>query len=175
MRSFLSNLWRWITSGRKPQPPAGPDRPDQGASVAEHLFRLHNQHRLSLGLPALSFDDRLAKAAQRHADTMSAFQHMSHSAGGTTFQRRVRDAGYLMSKGGENIAAGQRTAEQAVNSWMDSSGHRRNILAPWRHVGFGVSQGDDGRLYWCAVFATPSYRSGDSVEEIQTPEGIEHG
>jgi uncharacterized protein YkwD len=54
---------------------------------------------------------------------------------------------------GENIAWNQRTPEQVVNDWMNSSGHRENIMnRNFNYIGFGVTANEQGELYWCTVF-----------------------
>jgi uncharacterized protein YkwD len=54
---------------------------------------------------------------------------------------------------GENIAMGQDSAEQVMNDWMNSQGHRENILNPnFKKIGVGIHKGADGRLYWAQMF-----------------------
>lgn len=68
------------------------------------------------------------------------------------FYRRITDAGYDFSSCAENIAKGQRTEAEAVKSWMDSPGHRINILGDYRDVGFGKAKSASGELFWCVNF-----------------------
>lgn len=111
---------------------------------------LTNDARADAGCPALVVDGRLAAAAQDHADDMAAHDYFSHtSLDGTTFAERARAAGYPQP-GGENIARGQRSAEEVVSAWMDSPGHRANILnCAFRAVGVGL---DEDEWVWVQVF-----------------------
>ncbi|GAA1407784.1 CAP domain-containing protein [Oerskovia paurometabola] len=89
---------------------------------------LVNTHRAAAGCPALRADDRLGRAATLHAQDMVAQGYFSHtSLDGRTFGDRVTAQGYARP-GGENIAAGQKTAQAVVDAWMASEGHRANIL-----------------------------------------------
>ena len=172
-KGFWGNFWRWLTGGSKP--PVMPTPPLSVPDASEtrlRLLRLHNEQRQAHGVPPITMNEQLNVAAQGHADTMARLRRMSHDAGGTNFQERVRGAGYQFSRGGENIAAGQRTPEDVVRAWMNSSGHKQNILnAYWWHVGFGVAWGGN-RLYWCTVFAAPSRRD-TACAELILPGGME--
>jgi uncharacterized protein YkwD len=62
----------------------------------------------------------------------------------------MKEQGYNWSWAGENIAMGQRTAEEVMNSWMNSSGHRSNILSSsFKEIGFGVTK--MGNVWWWTV------------------------
>ncbi|MFE4466293.1 CAP domain-containing protein [Oerskovia sp. NPDC056781] len=89
---------------------------------------LVNAHRTAAGCPALRADEQLGRAATLHAQDMVAQGYFSHtSLDGRTFGDRVTAQGYARP-GGENIAAGQKTAQAVVDAWMASEGHRANIL-----------------------------------------------
>jgi uncharacterized protein YkwD len=109
-----------------------------------------NAQRERHGLRALKLDKRLGKAARRHASDMDRRNYFSHtSLGGASFLDRIRNAGYLRGAQswsvGENIAWGSRgrSAPRVVTRmWMNSPGHRANILSPsFREIGIGVSFG----------------------------------
>lgn len=109
-----------------------------------------NAHRERHGLRALKLDKRLGKAARRHAGDMDRRNYFSHtSLGGASFLDRIRSAGYLRGARswsvGENIAWGSRghSAPRVVGQmWMNSPGHRANILNPsFREIGIGVAFG----------------------------------
>ncbi|MFB9908061.1 CAP domain-containing protein [Allokutzneria oryzae] len=127
-----------------PQPPPAPSGP--AAKVTE----LVNQARSEAGCSALRIDERLANAAQRHSVDMAERNYFSHtSPDGASFVDRARAAGYA-SPGGENIAKGQRSAEQVMESWMQSSGHRANILnCQFTSLGMGL---DTRGWVWTQVF-----------------------
>lgn len=113
--------------------PAGSGDTDESSgssadSTASAGLQLVNSHRAEAGCPAVTSDDRLIIAAQRHADDMAAHDYFSHvSQDGRTFDERIRAAGYD-SPGAENIAAGQQDVDAVMAAWMDSPGHRANIL-----------------------------------------------
>jgi len=98
----------------------------------------------------LKVSKKLTVAAQRHADDMANQGYFSHSsADGTSWDRRIRVAGYK-KPGGENIAYGQGSAEEVIQDWMDSPGHRRNILdCDFETIGVGYSPDGD---YWVQDF-----------------------
>ncbi|WP_344883656.1 CAP domain-containing protein [Allokutzneria multivorans] len=109
-----------------------------------------NQARAEAGCSALRIDERLANAAQRHSSDMAERNYFSHtSPDGASFDDRARAAGYPRP-GGENIAKGQRSAEQVMESWMQSSGHRANILN-CRFTALGVGLDTRGWV-WTQVF-----------------------
>lgn len=187
-KGFWANFWNWLSGGTKPpQPnptpvdppsiPPGeippPPPPDTNETLLK-LLQLHNEQRQLHGVPSVTLNEKLNVAAQSHADTMARLQTMHHEAGGTTFSQRIKATGYALSGGGENIAAGQPTPESVVRAWMNSSGHKKNILnAYWWHVGFGVARGRNNRLYWCTVFAVPSRRDLGCVDIEILPGGVE--
>ena len=112
------------------------------------VFRLTNQERNSAGLSGLSACPRLDDAARGHSQRMLATQFYSHDDPGTgkTLTDRIRDTGYLAGSNdwttGENIAMGYSSAAALVEGWMNSPGHRANILKPeFTHLGVGVTLG----------------------------------
>ena len=119
------------------------------ASEVCEVFRLVNAERASAGLPPYAWNAELALAAQRHAIDMVENDYFSHeSLDGRSFVDRIEQAGYTASPRGENIAAGQRTPEQVMDSWMASSGHRANILAEGSNeIGVGLHD-----FHWVQVF-----------------------
>ncbi len=88
---------------------------------------------------------------------MAAKNYFSHTGldGRSPFDR-MRDAGYSYSSAAENIAAGQPTPAAVVNGWMNSEGHRANILnCKLTQIGVGVARGGSYGIYWTQVFGTP--------------------
>jgi uncharacterized protein YkwD len=122
-----------------------------------------NKFRLANGLAQLEFDNRLAKAATKHANAMAAADFFSHTgANGSTISKRVSDAGYPWRLVAENIAAGMQSGGEAVDVWIDSPGHRKNMLtAGLTHAGIGYARvsPDPGKLvyvhYWVLVMGAP--------------------
>ncbi|MGM0555732.1 MAG: CAP domain-containing protein [Myxococcota bacterium] len=113
------------------------------------VFELVNIERSEQGLEPLKYNAALETAAQLHAEDMVENDYFSHtSQDGRSFSDRVEDAGYTGFPAGENIAAGQGSAEQVMNSWMNSDGHRRNILNDGSNeIGVGFYNN-----YWVQVF-----------------------
>jgi uncharacterized protein YkwD len=131
-------------------PPSGGRAP----TAADVVVYLVNAERASRCGP-LAVDDRLATAAQRHSDDMAAHDYFSHtSLNGDTLADRAEAAGFTGGTLGENIAAGQRTPEEVMAAWMDSAGHRANILnCDYTVIGVGLNQ--DG-WYWTQMFGAGS-------------------
>ena len=113
-----------------------------GGQAAE-VVRLTNAERATAGCPALRVDARITRAAQLHSEDMSANGYFSHtSRDGRTFADRIRAQGYP-APAAENIARGQRSASAVVRAWMNSAGHRRNILnCSLRAIGVGFAPGN---------------------------------
>lgn len=142
-----------------PPPPASGDTPEALDAFEQEVLELTNAIRAEAGLPALRFDPALSAAADKHSRDMAEKNYFSHTQpDGDTLGDRVRDEGYNYGRAGENIAAGYRTPEDVVEGWMNSSGHRANILnANFEEIGVGY-HGDAGAdtytHYWTQVFGT---------------------
>ena len=122
-----------------------------------------NAQRDRYGLAPLKLNRRLSTAARRHARDMVRRDYFAHdSLGGGTFLDRIRKTGYLRGARswsvGENLAwgSGGRSAPRAITAmWMDSAGHRANILSPsFREVGIGLAIGAPGGGAPAATYAT---------------------
>lgn len=113
------------------------------------VFELVNQERAAAGVAPLDWNPALATAAQLHAEDMVAQDYFDHdSPDGRSFSDRAREAGYDASPRGENIAAGQPDASSVMNSWMNSNGHRNNILSEGSNeIGVGLHE-----RHWVQVF-----------------------
>lgn len=126
-------------------------------SPTGEVLRLTNEAREKQGLPPLRLNESLTKAAQAHADDMAKKGYFSHEApDGTDMVVRIDRVGYRYRGIAENIAMGQRSPQQAVDSWLKSPGHRRNMLnGAYRDLGVGVTKDSKGVLRWVQVFGTP--------------------
>ena len=131
----------------------GPTAQTSTVVLANAALCLVNQERTSRGLRPLKSNRRLANAAGAHARDMCARGYFSHdSANGASFADRIRKAGYVPRNAfpslGEDLAWGSGslgTPREIVQSWMNSPGHRANILYPkFREAGMGVALGDPG-------------------------------
>lgn len=99
-----------------------------GGPNASAVVTLVNSERAANGCDPLRVDERLTAAAQEHSEDMDARNYMAHeSPEGEGPGERARRHGYH-AWGAENVAKGQRTADQVMDAWMNSPGHRANIL-----------------------------------------------
>jgi uncharacterized YkwD family protein len=121
------------------------------SAFESRVIDLTNEQRRKNGLPNLQPDTALSNVAQEKSNDMQAKNYFSHTSPtyGSPFDM-MRDFGVSYKSAGENIAMGQRSAEEVVNAWMNSEGHRKNILSPnFTHIGVGhTSQGN----YWTQMF-----------------------
>jgi uncharacterized protein YkwD len=123
------------------------------------VVELINVQRANAGLSALSSQSQLGSAAQLHSEDMACNNYFSHSGlDGSTVATRIERQGYNWSAAGENIGAGYGSPEAVVEGWMNSPGHKANILgADYTEIGVGYAYGDASAygVYWTAVFARP--------------------
>lgn len=83
-------------------------------------------------------------------------RRMSHTGSdGSTMVQRIDRVGFPWRSAAENVAYGYPSATAVMGAWMNSTGHRRNILSSNTHIGVGLAYGADGLPYWTQVFATP--------------------
>ena len=125
---------------------------DQGVlNYEKEVVRLVNEIRVRYGLNELTYDWELSRVARYKSQDMKDNGYFSHTSPvyGTPFQM-MKSFGIKYRSAGENIARGQRTPQAVVNAWMNSSGHRANILnSSFTHIGVGyVADGN----YWTQMF-----------------------
>lgn len=121
------------------------------ANYEQEVIRLVNEIRRENGLKALTYDWELARVARYKSQDMKDNGYFSHFSPtyGTPFQR-IRNFVLSFRSAGENIAKGNATPQMVVNGWMNSSGHRANILnANFTHIGVGYVSGGN---YWTQMF-----------------------
>lgn len=125
------------------------------------MLDLHNNQRANSGLRKLCVHPALQRAAEAHSQDMIDNDYFSHtSQDGTTFAQRIKREGYNYRTAGENIAWGSGSLgspDNIFNNWMNSSGHRANILNKnFREVGIGAATGTyksyAGATMWTADF-----------------------
>lgn len=140
-------------------PPTAAICPVTNISYEARVIELINIERANAGLSALSAQGQLGSAAQLHSADMACNNYFSHTGlDGSSSGDRAQRQGYGSSFVGENIAAGYSSPESAVNGWMNSPGHKANILnADYTEIGVGYAFGgnSDYGSYWTAVFARP--------------------
>ncbi|SNX56207.1 uncharacterized protein YkwD [Streptomyces sp. TLI_55] len=133
---------------------ARPLTPAELARTASEVVDRTNGERTRHGLPPLTVDPRLTAAAQAHSTDMIARAFYSHTApDGSKPWDRAAAAGASRRSIGENIACGQRSPAEVVECWMNSPGHRANILKPdFTHIGIGFAGGGPAGTYWTQLF-----------------------
>lgn len=128
-------------------------------SNGQRLLELHNLTRISgvrCGLfrktsaGSLNWNKKLAKAAKSHARNMAKRNKLGHRVKGST-RKRLKRIGYRWSTFGENIASGFTTPESALQGWLKSKQHCRNLMNP-DFSEMGAAEHND---YWVVIFATP--------------------
>ena len=124
------------------------------AGAAKEVVRLVNEERAKEGLPALKNSyGALTRAAQKRAKELPLRFDSTHARpDGSEWHTVLRDYNVRYTFAGENIAYGHKSAAQVVQAWMDSPGHKKNILGDFTHIGVGIHE-DNGRLYWSQEFA----------------------
>jgi uncharacterized YkwD family protein/spore coat assembly protein SafA len=118
---------------------------------------LVNKERASKGLQKLTAHTALSKVARTKSQDMIDNKYFSHTSPvyGSPFNM-MESFGLRFSAAGENIAYGQKTAQEVMNGWMNSPGHRANILSPsFTHIGVGAAKISNGTLYWTQMFMKP--------------------
>lgn len=128
-----------------------PSQNDADLSFENEVISLVNQIRKDNGLKPLTADWELSRVARFKSQDMRDKGYFSHNSPtyGTPF-KMIRDFGLNFKTAGENIARGQRTPQAVVDAWMNSSGHRANILkSTYTKIGVGyISNGH----YWTQMF-----------------------
>lgn len=121
------------------------------SAYAQEVLNLVNKERSANGLSPLSFDTKVQKAADTRAEEIKkSFSHTRPD--GKAFSTALTEAGASFNGAGENIAIGQKTPEEVVSAWMNSSGHRANILnSKYRYIGIGCVKSGSGYA-WTQLF-----------------------
>lgn len=123
-------------------------------SFQKEVVRLVNVERSKRGLNELSFNTQLSNVATLKSQDMinkNYFNHTSPTYGSPFDMMKQFNISYKTA--GENIAMGQKTPEEVVNAWMNSQGHRENILnSNFTDLGVGVAKSSNGTLYWTQMF-----------------------
>ena len=139
-----------------PAPAPAPAPVTTVLNVATDVLASVNSFRAQYGVPPLGLNPMINGAALDHSTDMAQRQVMTHSGwNGSNAGQRLTENGYGWSAWGENVAAGQTTANAVMQAWMGSSGHRANILSPlFNEMGVAAVQGTNGVVYWTLDFAT---------------------
>ncbi|KAF0816207.1 MULTISPECIES: CAP domain-containing protein [unclassified Cytobacillus] len=121
------------------------------SAYEKKVLELTNQERAKAGVPALKLDEELSKVAREKSRDMQSKGYFDHNSPtyGSPFDM-MKQFGISYTTAGENIAMGQKSPEEVVQAWMNSEGHRKNIMnANFTHLGVGhVADGN----YWTQMF-----------------------
>lgn len=131
------------------------NQPDDGGSMdafASQVVKLVNEERAKAGLSPLTVKERVVGAAETRARELeTSFSHTRPN--GSDFNTALTAAGVQYRGAGENIAYGQKTPEQVMQGWMNSAGHRANILdSSFTSIGVGHYRSASGVDYWTQLF-----------------------
>jgi len=131
--------------------PAQPEQADGINEIEQQVIELTNVERRNNGLSDLQADAPLSNVAREKSNDMQKNNYFSHTSPtyGSPFDM-IRDFDISYNSAGENIAQGQRSAQEVVQAWMNSEGHRANILnGEYTHIGVGYQQNGH---YWTQMF-----------------------
>ncbi len=127
------------------------------AAKERKVVDLVNQERQKIGLEPYQHNQKLSQVARTKSEDMrenNYFSHQSPQYGSPFAMMKQFDIDYQTA--GENIAKGQRTPQEVVTSWMNSSGHRRNILSQeFTEIGVGLAKNKQGETFWTQMFIRP--------------------
>lgn len=149
---------RWPSNSNRPSRPATPTNPRPSvsgiSSIEMEVVRLVNIERQKEGLAPLAASSALSNVARKKSEDMAVNNYFSHTS--PTYgspSNMMRTFGINSSYSGENIAKGQQSAQSVVNAWMNSSGHRANIMNPsFKTIGVGHYKSSNGTNLWTQMF-----------------------
>jgi uncharacterized YkwD family protein/spore coat assembly protein SafA len=129
---------------------------DNVKNVEVAVLKIVNEQRFSAGLKPLEMDWELERVARTKSQDMAVKNYFSHQSPtyGSPFDM-MKQFGISYKTAGENIASGQRSPQEVMDSWMKSPGHRQNILKPdYTHIGVGYYRGGSYGHMWTQMFIT---------------------
>jgi uncharacterized protein YkwD len=141
---------------KKTEPVVNPTAPETSSiapAVERDVLYYINQHRESKGLPALAFNGIVAAEARRHSTNMASRRLPFGHQGLTTRTKNISAKIKSVNTVSENVARGPLTAQQVVNLWLKSPGHRKNIEGNFKYTGIGVARDRKSELYFTQIFA----------------------
>jgi uncharacterized protein YkwD len=144
-----------VTAKETAKPAAAEEKPaaSSGNTLADEIASLTNAERSNAGLSSLTTDNALLNQAamQRAQEIMVSFSHTRPNGEGP--QTAYTALGGTYKRFGENIAMGQKTPQKAVEAWMNSPGHKANMLhTSYKQIGVGVAVDSNGYCYWVQLF-----------------------
>lgn len=146
-----------------PETPAEPTPPQETfdmsicgkmSEAACKVMVITNEERAKQGLPAIMVNSKCVSEAQFHAQDMATNNYFSHDGQSETTSERFTRYGLSGISWGENIAAGYLNAKEVMEGWMNSPGHRKNILSAYfKSIGVGYAVDAKGSPYWVQCFS----------------------
>ena len=124
------------------------------SSYQQQVLDLVNAERTKRGISALTLDSNLSSVATKKSQDMVNKNYFDHTSPtyGSPFDM-MKQFGISYRTAGENIAKGQKTPQEVVTAWMNSEGHRKNILNPnFTNLGVGIAKDTKGTTYWTQMF-----------------------
>ena len=140
-----------------PATPATPTAPTTIGAYEQQVVDLANKERAAVGLPALKVNTKLSSVAEKKAEDLRDKNYFAHQSPtyGSPFDM-MKKFGISYSSAGENIAKGQKTPADVMNGWMNSPGHKANILnSSYTEIGVGYVTDSNGTTYWVQHFIRP--------------------
>ena len=144
------------TPAKPATPEASPATSNMGA-YEQQVVDLVNKERAAVGLPALKVNTKLAAVAEKKAEDLRDKNYFAHQSPtyGSPFDM-MKQFGISYTSAGENIAKGQKTPAAVMDGWMNSQGHKDNILnANYTEIGVGYVTDSNGTTYWVQHFIRP--------------------
>ncbi len=127
--------------------------PAANTNITDDVFTQTNKFRKNNGLKELIRSDALNAIAQKHSTDMAGrrvgFGHSGFAKRNAMAKAKMPSLRYFA----ENVAFGASTGKEAVTMWKNSSGHRRNMLGRYTHIGIGIAKDKQGRIFYTQVFA----------------------
>ena len=134
-----------------------PVRSEEEIRIEQQILSLVNKERSKQALSPLKLNWELSRVAKYKSQDMASKNYFSHTSPtyGSPFDM-MKKFGISYKSAGENIAAGQKTPQEVMNAWMNSSGHRANILSSsFTELGVGKATGGSYGIYWTQMFIRP--------------------
>jgi uncharacterized protein YkwD len=145
-----------VSPGKTMPPVPMPAKPAEATTTECELIEMTNAERTKSGLAPLMADPLLSIAARQHSANMARQGKLDHTLDEKGVDQRLTALGYRWSGCGENIAEGQRSPAQVIETWMNSEDHRNNMLSTKiSRIGVAVANAANGQRYWTMVLAQP--------------------
>lgn len=130
----------------------------------QRLIDLTNAERQKVSAGTVRSDPVLMRVAREQSAHMARLKQLSHELEGRTFSIRMKDAKFVAQAAGEICAEGAKDPAEAIADWLQSPGHKQNLLEPkYTLIGVGIATDEDGRRYYTEVFARPILRARKSA------------